>query len=211
MNPSSINTKVIKLIDQWHFNVAHDGGKCLAFDITMHRPRDVEDEGFEFTFVATLSKQEPKRGRRLYRAHVPFASLASDSLAGLLQQCTEMAAALTADEWEKVIAVVGNKAGADYGDDDKPLSFEWSVGYRSKDHKWFRRTLVDCYMDNRAGYLLQGGNKEVVVHLWTPELEAALNEIDTRFEKFGDALQHLIKAPEQLVKAAIQLLPPPTK
>jgi len=206
MNPSPIGTPIERIIDEWFFNVSDtDGQKCIHFDIKMTRPRDIEAEKFKFLFTAHVVT-DPKRARRYkYRTDLKVPLLHGLSLMELREVCQSYVAALEGENWNKVIVVAAKKQTEQWAV-TRPVSYDFGVGYQSKDGKWFRESLTKPYLDRNASYLLSDHSVAGVVHPWSQELEDHLKGIRQRFLKLGDAMEELIKSPERILNSGPKLL-----
>lgn len=206
MNPSRISTPINKEIDEWHFNTCPGEKKVMHFRIDMHRPRDIEsNDPMEFIAVSQSKWMEENNNAIVIRA---------TSIPDLREKCLALARAYEESHWEKIIVVYAADAAICWSADvsDHPIKFDWGMGYRSKDGRFFRKmdmeTESNSYTYQDAGYLMKSGNKDgkCIVHPWTKELEESMKAMDEKFRQFSEALSAMIKSPQQIQAISQKLL-----
>lgn len=209
MNPSPIRTPIDREIDRWFFNVhLGDGKHVVEFQIVMHRSRDIEATPMKWNFTAhSVALEDATKKQYVTSSRLSRWRMEASDLERLRKDIQEYIRALemTPGEWEKVVVVYAKYIGGEPYVGSRPIEFDYGIGFRSKDRQWFRggSRHKENFIDRHPGHMLRHVYADgVTVHEWSQDLEDSLKMLDDKFQQFGNALEQLVKSPEQLVVQA---------
>lgn len=212
MRTSRLNTPVNKHIDDWFLEF---NGKSIRFRIHMKRPRDPETKETAGGIHKIISFHAYPDRKHLDEQGItspgfPMSAISDHNINDLLEKVKKVVYAAKDTIWEKVILVVAK--GRDTKLDEAKTTFSWTVAFRSKDGTLYRRSMEEPIISRRKSEIMRGyftgdDAEAIVVHPYSEELEAALKDLDSRFDLFNSKLKGLIKDEKAIVASTSKLLP----
>ena len=220
MITSRITTPVVKVIDEWYFEI---DGHTVVMDVTLHRPRDpqkVKGEVPKFSFVASLNTRKTLiEGKKVpdYNEYFPTSRFEAESIAELRDKVEAGLWEQVAFKWDDVIVLKISKSltlgeSHERTPNGVKIHLDFDRCQCSKNKYW--RKSEGEWISGSPDHMLDclSGTGEIHTVPYNDELWESLQEIRSRMIGLVDRLAVLLEPKQHHVLAAMMLsgnlLPP---